>query len=158
MFKKIVLGVILTAMAGSVSAQALTAKQTVEREVVVNNEDGTQSVKREPADKVIPGETIIYTLDYFNDKTEAAEQLVFTMPVPKEVIYKEGSVEAQGAKTVYSADGGKTFAPRETLSVKGADGKMRPAKAEDITHIRWTVAGPVAANTGGKLVYAGKLK
>jgi len=70
----------------------------------------------------------------------------------------DGSAAKVGAKTVYSADGGQTFTDRAALRSIGADGIVRTATAEDITHIRWTVAGPVAVGETGSLSYKGVLK
>jgi len=147
-----------TSLLASASASALTAKQIVEKEVVVQLPDGTESVTREPAQKVIPGERVIYTLSYTNDDAAPASDLVLTMPVPSEIKYMDGSATQEGALIAYSADGGKSFASRSAVRAAGSDGIMRTATAEDITHIRWTVAGPVAAGETGNLSFKGVLK
>lgn len=142
----------------SVSASALTAKQSVEKEVVVQMPDGTESVTREPAELVVPGERVVYTLNYTNDDAAPATDLVLTMPVPGEIKYMEDSASKSGATVVYSADGGQTFASRAGLRTVGQDGNSRAAVAEDITHIRWTVAGPLAVGETDTLSYKGILK
>lgn len=142
----------------AVSASALTAKQSVEKEIVVQMPDGTESVTRAPAELVTPGERVVYTLSYTNDDAAPATDLVLTMPVPSEIKYLDGSADLEGSKVVYSADGGQTFASRAGLSVVGIDGNTRTAISEDITHIRWTVAGPVAVGETGSLSYKGVLK
>jgi len=142
----------------SVSASALTAKQSVEKETVVQLPDGTESVTRAPAELVTPGERIVYTLNYTNDDAAPATDLVLTMPVPSEIKYMDGSADIEGAKVVYSADEGKTFASRAGLRVVSVDGNSRTALSEDITHIRWTVAGPLAVGETGTLSYKGVLK
>jgi len=147
-----------TSLLASVSASALSAKQIVEKEVVVQMPDGTESVTREPADMVVPGERIVYTLNFTNDDAAPASDLVLTMPVPTEIKYMDGSAEKPGAKTVYSADGGQSFAERSKLSKVQADGNMRTAADEDITHIRWTVTGPIAVGETGNLSFKGILK
>ena len=147
-----------TSLLASASASALTAKQTVEKEVVVQMPDGTESITRGPAELVIPGERVVYTLNFTNDKAEPASDLVLTMPVPSEIKFMDGSASSTGAKTVYSADGGQSFADRTQLRKVGADGNVRTATAEDITHIRWTVAGPIAAGESGDLSFKGILK
>ena len=142
----------------SMSASALTAKQSVEKEVVVQMPDGTESVSRAPAELVIPGERVVYTLSFTNDDAAPATDLVLTMPVPSEIKYMEGSATTEGASLVYSADGGKTFTTRTDLRALGTDGSVQTATAEDITHIRWTVAGPVAVGETGNLSFKGVLK
>jgi len=147
-----------TSLLASTSASALTAKQSVEKEVVVQMPDGTESVTRTPAELVVPGERVVYTLSYTNDDAAPASDLVLTMPVPAEIKYMDGSATEAGARTVYSTDGGKTFAARTALRMTGSDGVVRTAIADDITHIRWTVAGPVAVGETGNLSFKGVLK
>jgi len=147
-----------TSLMVSGTASALTAKQSVEKEVVVQMPDGTESLTREPAEMVTPGERIVYTLSFTNDEAAPASDLVLTMPVPPEIKYMDGSATKAGAKIVYSADGGQTFASRTDLRKVGTDGNMRAAIAEDITHVRWTVAGPVAVGETGMLSFKGVLK
>lgn len=147
-----------SALAAVLPASALTATQIVEKEVVIENQDGTTQTQRVPAERVIPGERIVYTLRYLNDGAEPATDLVMTMPVPNEVTFIDGSAERAGAETVYSVDGGNTFASRESLVVNGTNGASRPAKAEDITHVKWTIEGPVQSAEVGELVFKGVLK
>lgn len=149
---------LIASLLASTSASALTAKQSVEKEVVVQMPDGTESVTRAPAELVVPGERVVYTLSYTNDDAAPASDLVLTMPVPKEIKYMDGTASNDGAKIVYSADGGQTFADRAALRKTGTDGVLRSATADDITHIRWTVAGPVGVGETGNLSYKGVLK
>lgn len=148
----------VTVLTAASSVSALTATQIVEKEIVTQNADGTTLTTRVPAASVVPGERIVYTLKYLNDSVEPASDLVMTMPVPKEVTLIDGSAERDGAVALYSVDGGESFSPRETLQVVGAAGASRLAVAEDITHIRWTVVGPVQSSESGELVFKGILK
>jgi uncharacterized repeat protein (TIGR01451 family) len=95
----------------SVSVSALTAKQSVEKEIVVQMPDGTQSITRASAELVVPGERVVYTLSYTNDAAEPATDLVLTMPVPSEIKYLDESATTDDAKVVYSAevDSGRAF-------------------------------------------------
>ncbi len=137
---------------------ALTASQIVEREVVVFNEDGSQTITRIAADKVTPGDKVVYSLKYFNDEDNPAENIVLVMPIPTQVDYIEGSADYEGVNSVFSSDGGKTFATRNELKVLQSDGSQEIAQASDITHIRWTVKNAVAPNTGGSLSFSGRLQ
>lgn len=137
---------------------ALTASQVVEKEIVVINADGSETTRRAPAETVVPGERIVYTLNYTNDKSEAASDLVLTMPVPDVVKFIEGSAENKMSVVTYSTDGGQSFAPRQSLMVQTDDGNWVPAGSEDLTHVRWRVAGPVQAGQTGQLAFKGVLK
>lgn len=136
---------------------AMTAKQVVEKEVVVRAANGAETVKRQPADKVTPGETVIYSIKYRNDAGEAASDIVLVMPVPKEVAYVEGSVSGDDTSVAFSADGGKTYVARGRLTVEEG-GSTRPARGDEITHIRWTLAAPVPAKGEGEVSYKAILR
>ncbi len=136
---------------------AMTARQVVEREVVVRAANGAETVKREPADKVTPGETIVYSIEYKNDSAEPAAEIVLVMPVPKEVAYVEGSVSGDDSMVAFSADGGKTYVARGRLTVEEG-GTSRPARGDEITHIRWTLSGPVPSQGEGEVSYKAILR
>jgi len=136
---------------------AMTARQSVEREVIVRDANGVETVKREAADKVTPGETVIYSIKYENDSAEPATNIVLIMPVPKEVAYVEGSVTGGNANVSFSADDGATYVARGRLTVE-QDGARRPARGDEITHIRWTLTGAVPANAAGEVSYKAILK
>lgn len=138
------------------AALAMTASQTVEVERVVQNPDGTETLIREPADNVTPGARVVYTVAYTNDEAEARTDLVFTMPVPGELTYVEGSADLPGTDVAVSVDGGASFGPRGAATVV-EDGTPRRAEARDITHIRWTIAGPVAPGTTDAVSFKGVL-
>lgn len=141
-----------------VTANALTAQQVVEREVVVKQADGSEAVKREKADMVTPGDKVVYTLSYYNDEQKEADNIVLVMPIPAEIKYLEGSADTDSARTVYSADGGETFFARDQLKVKQADGRTHVASADEITHVRWHVSAAIAPGAGGDLSFSGRLK
>lgn len=136
---------------------AMTAKQVVEKEVAVRAADGGETIKRVPADKVTPGETVIYSIKYKNDSSEAASDIVLVMPVPKEVAYVEGSVSGDDTSVAFSADGGKTYVARGRLTVEEG-GSSRPARGDEITHIRWTLSQPAPANGEGEVSFKAILR
>jgi len=139
------------------SYAAMTATQQVEKEVIVRSADGQESVRRLPADTVTPGETVIYSIKYRNDSSEAASNIVLVMPVPKEVAYVEGSVSGDDSNVAFSADDGQTYVARGRLTVE-EDGTTRPARGDEITHIRWTLTTPVPPNGEGDVSYKAILK
>lgn len=158
MYRKFFASVLVAGVFSSVSAFGLTAQQKVEREVTTINPDGTHSITLERADKVTPGDTVVYSIDYYNDDDKPAENIVLVMPVPVEIEFLEGSATAQHVETVYSADGGKSFAARKNLMIVDAGGNQALAQSADLTHIRWTVLEPIASDTGGTLSFSGRLK
>lgn len=142
----------LAALLAATSASALTATQTVEKEIVVQNPDGTESLVRQPAEMVTPGERVVYTLAYTNDQADPVNDIVLTMPVPAEVTYVEGSAERAGTTITVSTDNGASYTPRGAAMVVEA-GTPRRAEAADITHIRWRVTSPVAPGATDRLAF-----
>lgn len=152
------LGILTLSLAFAAQASALTAKQTVEKEIVTVSADGTQTVRLEPAALVVPGETVVYTVDFVNDSAEPATDLVLAMPIPSDVRYLEGTAEREGATLLFSSDGGATFQPRDAMEIPAVGGGSRNARAEDLTHIQWTIAGPVPVGAADKVRFKARLK
>lgn len=147
----------LVTLSVPVADAAVVAVQSVEKEIIVTNENGTPQVKRVKADAVAPGEEVIYTLSYRNEDDESAEAMVLVMPVPEEISYIEGSVAGEGSRIAFSADKGATYVGRGRLTVV-EDGAERPAKSNEITHIKWTLSEPLAAGASGTVSFRGVLK
>lgn len=144
-------------LAVSAAEAKVVATQSVEKEVVVVDDKGVEKIVRKTADRVKPGETVVYTLNFRNEDSAPAESMVLVMPVPKEVVYVEGSVAGAPASVTFSADGGQTYVGRGRLTVTEG-GVVRPASNGDITHIKWTLAGAIAPNANGKVSFRGVLK
>ena len=135
-------------------AQTVELVTKAEKEVEVI-EKGAKIRKAAPAQKMVPGEEVLYTVTYTNKTAKPAEKVVVTNPVPKHTRYKDGSAAGEGADITYSVDGGKTFATPDKLSVavKDNSGKdsVRPAVAQDYTHIRWLLKQNVAPGQSGSV-------
>jgi len=157
-FTGLALSMTMAAICAAAPVSALTAKQSVLKEVTTTDDDGQIVTTRVAADEVLPGQTVVYILAYTNDKAASADGIVLTMPVPGELDYVEGSAELPETELTFSADGGTTFAPRDAVLTRDAEGKFVTAKAEDITHVRWKVLTSVAPGTSGELAYKAVLK
>lgn len=142
----------------AVPAYAMTASQTVEVERQVKQADGSVAVIVEAPNKVLPGDMLVYTVDFYNDKDEVTENFRLDMPVPEEITYLEGSADKAGATVLYSVDNGGTFQSRDNLAVNLVTGGSRTAIAADITHIRWTLSGNVNPGERGEIKFKGRLK
>lgn len=140
------------------SALALSATQTVLKEIRSTAPSGDVTTRYIEASLVIPGETVVYRLDYINDQDTPVTDMVLTMPVPAEVTFQDGSADQDGIDTQFSADGGLTFTHRADLMVAVESGVMAPAAAADITHIRWVSIDPVAVEARGQLEFKAVLK
>jgi uncharacterized repeat protein (TIGR01451 family) len=129
-----------------------------ERQIEIIGEDGKKTFKLEPAEKVLPGDLIVYTIRYENRGTEAATSIAIRNPIPKQMRYREGSAAGENSEISYSVDSGKTFGKASQLIVVNDDGSTRPAVAEDYNVILWTLRDPVAPGQNGYASYQAQLK
>jgi uncharacterized repeat protein (TIGR01451 family) len=139
---------------GAESTLKLTSKAEKETTVVKN---GQKEVKRVPAQKILPGDTVIFTNHYTNTLSKPADDTVITNPVPKDVTYVDGSAFGEGATITFSSDTGKTFDTPGKL-FKTDKGKMRNARASEYTHIRWTFTASIPPGKDGDVGYKARVK
>ena len=158
MLRTLTLSAAIAAMSFGAAASALTTDHKVYKEIKTETPAGDVSITRELTDRVTPGENVIYALAFENDHSETVTGMVLTMPIPSQVAYIEGSAETQMAISTYSADNGGTYAPRDSVMTIDQDGSLRPAKAEELTHVRWKVTERIAPQRGGELSFKARLK
>jgi uncharacterized repeat protein (TIGR01451 family) len=108
---------------------------------------GREIVKLIPADRVVPGDRVIYTLEVRNTGATALDAPIVIHPVPEHTRYVADSAVGPGAEVSYSVDGGHRFGRAENLKVPGVDGRLRPAVAADYTDIRWQLKNSLKANS-----------
>ena len=123
----------------------IALKTTVQKMERVIAPDGTVSSRMVPAEKVVPGDDVHYTITFVNegDKPVDAGTAVITNAVPENTQYMSDSAFGAGTTIQFSVDGGKTFHPANELTVV-RDGVKVPASSADYTTIRW-VFGPALA-------------
>ena len=124
------------------SAQALQVTTTAELEQVQRT-IGRPSVRLLPADHVVPGDSLIYTLKVRNVGSEPVAVAQFVAPIPLHTSYVADSAVGPGADMLYSVDAGESFDKPQNLRVPGEGGALRAATAADYTHIRWTLRHPL---------------
>jgi uncharacterized repeat protein (TIGR01451 family) len=82
-----------------------------------------------PADRVVPGDEVFYTLEIRNRGSRPLPAPTVDFAIPEHMRYVANSAVGAGADVSYSVDGGHTFERPENLP--------RLATAADYTHIRW---------------------
>jgi uncharacterized repeat protein (TIGR01451 family) len=157
-FPTLVVICFISGLAFSQNQGNIELKMIAEKEMVFTDAQGKKQIKRVEPAKVIPGEEIIYTITYTNSGDQNADNVYITNPVPEHMLYKEGSAEGIGTVITFSVDGGVTYDIPSKLKVKNIDGTLRPAVAEDYTHIRWTLKKPLSPKGNGNVVYRAILK
>lgn len=138
----------------------ITLTVTSEKEIV-EMDSGKKNVKRVLAKEIEPGQVLIFTLKYFNKGDEAASNVVFDNPIPKQTIYEIESAKGAGSDITFSINDGKDYKKPTLLTyeVKGADGKTVKKKAspDQYTNVRWVVS-IVPPGSGGELSFRARVK
>ena len=147
----ILLFLLLSPVSGH-AADAIALDSSVEREMPAAG-GKTKTVLEEPK-VVIPGDRLVFILQYRNTGTQSAKDFVVTNPMPAPVAYQGTS----DTVAQVSVDGGRMFAPLASLKVREADGAERAARPEDVTHVRWVLHEPIAAGAQGKLSFRGVVR
>jgi uncharacterized repeat protein (TIGR01451 family) len=97
-----------------------------------------------PATLVKEGEPLFYTVHIRNAGLQPITNAVVTRALPQNTEYVPESASAPGAAIFFSADGGRTFARPEQLTVSGKSGRLHRATAAEYTHIQWRLLYPLA--------------
>jgi uncharacterized repeat protein (TIGR01451 family) len=126
------------------SSIAVKAIAEVESQTVKN---GREFSKLAPADRVVSGDWVIYTLEVRNTASTTVRAPTVIYPVPEHMSYVAESAVGPATEVSYSVDGGHSFDVTENLKVQDADGQLRPAVAADYTHIRWQLKHDLKGNS-----------
>ena len=129
-----------------------------QKETIVAKEDGTKEVVLEQPEKVLPGDTIVYTIFYENQGSDIAEKVAINNPIPENTLYLDGSAQGIGAIITFSVDNGATFDFPGNLKVKTPEGGERMAGPGDYTGIRWTLNSDLAPGAKGSASFKVKIK
>jgi len=144
--------------AGADAAGSLELTTTAEVEIVAENADGSVSVSRESARKVVPGDEVVYTMHYRNTADDPAEDVTITNPIPEHMLLMRTGMLTPDVSLSFSVDGGRSFGALAELKVVGKDGYEHPATAADCTHLRWTFRRPLAPGETGQVDYVAQLQ
>jgi uncharacterized repeat protein (TIGR01451 family) len=137
-------------LAGVAAAQTPTGPLEIRAVAEVESKTmngGRQAVKLIPADRVVPGDRVLYTLEVRNAGATALDAPIVIQLVPEHMRYVADTAVGPGADVTYSVDGGHTFERAENLKVTGSDGNPRLAVAADYTHIRWQLKKSLKVNS-----------
>jgi len=133
-------------VSGQATSESLAIRTVAEVETIVMQNDH-EVVKLAPADRVVPGDQVIYSLEIRNIGAAAVREPIVTSPIPAHMAYVAESATAPGAEVSYSVDGGHGFDRPEDLRIVDSDGHTRQAIDKDYTHIRWKLKNPLKSNS-----------
>ncbi|WP_247594595.1 hypothetical protein [Sphingopyxis sp. PAMC25046] len=131
---------------------ALDNEVFVER--VSTDAEGKQRILLEEPKVVVPGDRLVFVLNYRNAGAQPADRFVVTNPMPSAVSF----ADAGDTRPFVSVDGGKQWGLLSELSVPMTDGTRRAAQPADVTHIRWAFQAPIPVGGTGKLMFRGVVK
>jgi uncharacterized repeat protein (TIGR01451 family) len=121
-------------------------------------ERDSKLIPLEKSTVVNPGEILDWNISAQNNGNAAALEYKTVGHVPRGTEFVAGSAKADGAKTQYSIDGGKSFSPQPMIEVKQEDGSVKrvPAPSSMYTEIRYEWSDPLVQ--GGKLSASYKVR
>jgi uncharacterized repeat protein (TIGR01451 family) len=128
------------------------------QKLVVTNRNGKKVATYVPAAKVLPGETVQYNTFFQNIGNQAANNITIVNPIPKHTTYLPNTAQGQNTVVSFSVNGGKSYAPKGALKVRGRDGKVRAAKPSDYTHVKWQYRGNLAPKATKSVGFKVRLK
>jgi uncharacterized repeat protein (TIGR01451 family) len=137
-------------LASLAHAQAAPNSLTIRAIAEVESRSGEaerESSKLQPADRIVPGDAMIYTLEVRNTGAATVRSPTVTYAIPAHMWYVADSAVGPGAEVTYSIDGGENFDAPENLKLSLSEGQSRVATAADYTHIRWQLKNNLKANS-----------
>jgi len=149
--------VLFSVVAAAAEQGHLDVQTTVQKEEVIVNDAGESEKRLVPADVVVPGESVFYTITFTNLSAEPADNVVITNPIAEDLMYVEGSAFGPGMDILFSVDGGVTFAAANELTVI-ENGEVRDAVAADFTHVRWVMQNDLEVGAQGTARFAAVLE
>jgi uncharacterized repeat protein (TIGR01451 family) len=109
----------------------------------VSTTPGREVFRFVPARMLEQGQVVYYTLRITNQTTVPLRNVAVVQPVPANTTYLADSASGPGAAVSFSVDGGRSFAPAESLMIE-LEGAQQPAQPAKYTHIRWQLRNPLA--------------
>ena len=123
-------------------------------ERVSTDTEGKQRILLEEPKVVVPGDRLVFVLNYRNAGAQPADKFVVTNPMPSAVRF----ADAGDTRPLVSVDGGKQWGLLADLSVPIEGGMRRAAQPADVTHLRWAFQKPIPVGGTGKLMFRGIVK
>ena len=150
--------------AGVIIGQScLAAPDPISLKAIAEVEQSSQSQGREttkliPADRLVSGDTVIYTLEARNTAPTSVPRPVVTYAIPEHMTYLPDSAVGPGTEVTYSVDAGRSFDAPENLRIQEPGGQLRAATAADYTHIRWQLKNALKGNSVAFVRFRARMK
>jgi len=129
--------------------RCLVLKTTAEVEQVTTDSRGHKTSQLAPAEKIVPGGEVIYTVSAANVCDRPAENATIDSPVPEHMTYVGGSAVGPDADVTYSVDGGYSYGKPETLRLKQSRRRTANRAARRVHRHPLDAAPPAAVGRRG---------
>ncbi len=142
-------GAALTSLPATAQVTLATAVSKVETTL---DADGRSRRELVPAEAVVPGEELRYTITFENTGGVPVDagRIVVTNPIPEGTRYVPGSAGGEGTSVEYSTDG-ESFGPGEPAAAgPGPDGG---AAGGEVRSIRWTYQEELAPGEASEVFF-----
>jgi len=159
---RFLLGLVVLAFTASAALAQIGEKPelvltlSVQKEVIVMDEEGKPKTDWQEVKSTGPGDVLKYTIRYENKGKVEARAAKVVDPIPANTSYISGSAKGEGAAISFSLDG-KTFRPPPMLTyrVRQADGTEVEyvANPEMYSHIQWQLTKPVPPEGSGSVSF-----
>ena len=106
--------------------------------------------------RVVPGDTVRYSISGENIGNQNADNLVISQDIPEGTVYVLASAQtANNAMVTYSIDDGQTFVANPTIKVQQPDGTLleEPAPASMYTDVKWEFSDSLTPELGVEASY-----
>lgn len=151
MIKQLALIVALISPGAAMAHSQVAIDSDVFVEKMVTDPMGRTKLVLEQPKAVVPGDKLVFVLNYQNKSQGPAANFIVTNPLPAAVVFQGAADNV----ALVSVDGGRNWGALSTLKVRDRAGLLRPANPTDVTHIRWAFAKPIPAGSAGKLMFRG---
>jgi uncharacterized repeat protein (TIGR01451 family) len=139
----------------------LSMTLVVQKQTIVRNADGKETVEWREVRESRPGDTLKYIVSYKNVGKAEARGARIVDPVPEGTAYVPGSAEGKDATVAFSIDG-KNFREPEQIKYKVRDASgnetFHTATPEMYTHIQWKLGKPVPPGDAGTVSFKVKVR
>lgn len=153
------LGMVGALLAGPAARAEVTLQTMVNKVETTLDDDGR--VRREllPADSVLPGEELRYSITFTNsgETLVDAERIVITNPIPEGTEYLPGTAGGDWSLVEYSVDG-ETFDATEPSGTASAAAAAEQAEAPAagggrVSSLRWTYRRDLPPGGSGQVFF-----
>ena len=139
----------LSPAATAQSSQVLEVELHAERLEVVIDESGSQARRLVAVTQFLPGEEVIYTVQFTNITESVQEHVSIVQPLPEYMVYVPGSAVGPGTDVSFSIDGGANFSAADELAAEDENGMPVVVESKPYTHIRWSMRKNLAPGATG---------